>query len=129
LAGFVGGMASPRSILRGYRLPDGGRLLAIALPTATGFSTDEDGGWRFDDGTSIEPRVFVRLDSKGVGVARYGGDLRTSALDDYFYVENVHFVEDGQLCSTMLEYGGPFGVFRSRMCGRDVVLTGLVRED
>lgn len=114
--------------LRAYRLRDGGRLVEIGVPVATGFSVDADGRWRIDGGVSIEPRVFRRFDPDGAAVAVYGRALRTSALDDYFYVEGVHFVDGGELISTMLEYGGP-GTWRSRLCGRTVVLSGLVRDD
>jgi hypothetical protein len=118
----------PELPLRAYRLRDGRRLVEIDVPVATGFSVRADGRWRVDDETWIEPRVFLLLDADGAELADYGRALRTSALDDYFYVEGVHFVDRGELISTMLEYGGP-GTWRSRLCGRTVVLSGLVREE
>ena len=95
--------------------------------TATGFSVNEDGRWGLDDDAWIEPRVFLLLDAGGAEVAVYGGRIRTSALDDYFYVERIHFVDSGDLVRTMLEYGGRG--WKSRLCGREIVLSGLVRED
>lgn len=115
--------------LRGYRLPTGGRLVEIGVPSATGFSVDENGRWLLDDGTWIEPRCFVEVDASGAEVAVYGQFLRSSALDDYLYVEGVHFVDGNDLVRTMIELGGLGGRWVSRLCGRDVVLRGLTPED
>lgn len=39
----------------------------------------------------------------------------TSALDDYLYVLDIHFVRDGALCSGMVEMGAPAGTWRCNL--------------
>jgi hypothetical protein len=107
--------------MRRYALVDGSVLVETGLAVATGFALDENGRFAIDDAPPIEPRTFEHRDTTGTVIATYG-QPRTYALDDYFYVLDVHWVADGALVRGTIEIGGARGAHRTRLSGSERVV-------
>jgi hypothetical protein len=111
-------------VARVYGLPNGDRLIEERWEDVTGFSLDPGGVLHLSDGTFIEPRCFTLLDGKNER-KRHFGPPSTSALDDYLYLLDVHYVKSGCLRSAMIEIGGPNQNFSLRLSMGKIVVDGV----
>lgn len=111
--------------LRRYRTPSGDILEECGIARAIGLP--DDGNVSVDDGRILRARMFV-LRSPSGDVTSWYAPPKNSALDDYLYVENLHFVEGGVLYRGLLEMGGP-AQLTCTISRLHVLLTGLTRID
>lgn len=112
---------------RTYRLPNGDRLVEVALAVSTNLTLDADGRFALSDGMWIEPRKFLLVDPTGKQKAFFGHPGE-EAQGDYLYVLDVHYVKDGALRCAMIEIGGPRGVRHCVLSMPWVELGGLEPE-
>lgn len=106
--------------MRSYSLADGTVLVETGIASAQGLVLDDDGRFVLDDGP-IEPRTFEHRAASGEIIATFG-DPKTYALDDYFYILDVHYVVDGTLMRGTIEIGGARGTHRTRITSSTRVL-------
>lgn len=66
---------------------------------------DERGRFELSSGDAVEPRTFVHARADGELVSTYG-QPHTYALDDYFYIIDLHYVRDGILYRGGIVIGG-----------------------
>lgn len=107
--------------MRRYPLPDGTVLVETGLATALYLTLDSAGRFAIDDAEAIEPRTFEHR--AGDEILATFGQPRTYALDDYFYILDVHYIADHALVRGSLEIGGARGAHRTRITTSERVLS------